>query len=141
MKYLNTYKLFESLVDRKVQLLKDISLYLQDFGLKIEVINVNSRSSFSGWNYQIYYPNDKDFITMLVEDIDNKIDGTCSDFFDSDIIKDFEEDLKSYGINFRSKTGGTRGVYQENSRDRLVNYLVYKFNKHGKMTDSPLVRT
>jgi cell division protein FtsI/penicillin-binding protein 2 len=121
MKYLEKYKLFESLVDKKIQLLKDLSLELQDAGLQVEVTNgSNSVSRYT----DDYHIKDKKFIIMRVTDDNERFD---TDLYNTEIIDEFKETLKSYGMNPRGMSGGR-------------NFCVFKFDKHGSMTNSPIIR-
>jgi hypothetical protein len=115
MKYLKKYKLFESLVDKKIQLLKDLALELQDAGLQVEVVNGSKITDMS------YYDN-KNFIVMKVTDDNNRYNA---DLYFTDTIQDFIETLKSYGMNPRSMS---------------FNPILFKFDKHGRMTNSPIIR-
>ena len=117
MKYLSTYKLFESKVDDKIQLLKDLAIELQDAGLEVEVTN-----GFGSGRYSSHLPEYKNYIFMSVKDINNKF---STDLFNTDIIDEFKETLKSYGMNPRGMSGGD-------------NCVVVKFDKWGRMTDSPI---
>lgn len=129
MKKLITYKLFESLVDKKIQLLKDLALELQDVGLQVEVINGSHSyllrdprvSIHTGTRYTDDY---KKFIIMKVTDDNERFD---TDLYNTDTIQDFIETLKSYGMTPRSMSGGRH-------------FSVFKFDKHGSMTNSPIVR-
>lgn len=116
MKHLKSYKLFEnqSQVDKKIQLLKDLSTDFTDMGLVVEI-----------WK-------EGKSIIMLIKD--ERDDAILSDdnyyeenLYNKEKILDFEETLKSYGMNFRSKSGGGDAVY-------------YKFDKWGKMTNTDIVR-
>ena len=129
MKYLKKYKLFESLVDKKIQLLKDLSLELQDAGLQVEVINGSHSYLLRDPRVSIHtgsrYTDDyKKFIIMKVTD-DNERFNT--DLYFTDTIQDFIETLKSYGMNPRGMSGGNH-------------FAVFKFDKHGSMTNSPIIR-
>jgi hypothetical protein len=68
---------------------------------------------------------------MSVTDPDCVLDDNYyyeNNLFNKKEIFDFEERLKSYGMKFRSKIGnGQNGV-------------LFYFDKHGKMTNSELVR-
>jgi hypothetical protein len=126
MKYLNTYKIFEAtLVDKKIQLLRDLALELQDIGLQVEVINgshshlLRDDSRTRKWSGL-----DNIFIVMRITDDNKKFD---TDLYNTEIIDDFKETLKSYGMNPRRVSGGR-------------NFCVFKFDKHGKMTNSPIIR-
>lgn len=128
MKYLNTYKLFESLVDKKIQLLKDLALDLEDIGLEVDIINGSKKI----WQSTIRMKNshyidiswdDNKYIIMLIVD-----DGNITKkLYESDIISYFEETLRSFKMNYRKMSAGDK-------------HVVYRFDKHGKMTDSPLIR-
>ena len=129
MKYLKKYKLFESLVDKKIQLLKDLSLELQDAGLQVEVVNGSHSYLLRDPRVSIHtnsrYTDDyKKFIIVKITD-DNEIFDT--DLFRVEIIDEFKETLKSYGMEPRSMSGGR-------------NFCVFKFDKHGHMTNSPIIR-
>ena len=129
MKHLKTYKIFESLVDKKIQLLKDLSIDLQDAGLQVEVINGAHSYLLRDPRITIHtgsrYTDDfKKFIIMRITDDDNKFNA---DLYFTDTIQDFIETLKSYGMNPRSMSGGNH-------------FAVLKFDKHGHMTNSPIVR-
>jgi hypothetical protein len=129
MKYLKKYKLFESLIDKKIQLLKDLALELEDAGLQVEVINGGfwwllrdpRVSIHTGSRYTDDY---KKFIIMKVTDDNERFD---TDLYNTEIIDEFKETLKSYGMNPRSMSGGR-------------NFCVFKFDKHGHMTNSPIIR-
>jgi len=111
-----TYSLFESrvtLVDRKIQIIKDLVLDLEDIGLTTEIWKENKK------------------IVLLIDDnawISNISDDNYynSHLLDLEIISDFEETLKSYGMNFRHKYGAGDKVW-------------YEFDKWSKMTKSPLL--
>jgi hypothetical protein len=129
MRHLETYKIFESLVDKKIQLLKDLAIELQDAGLQVEVINGSHSHLLRDPRVSIHtgsrYTNDyKKFIVMKVTDDDNKFNA---DLYFTDTIQDFIETLKSYGMNPRGMSGGNH-------------FTVFKFDKHGSMTNSPIVR-
>lgn len=110
------YSLFESrvtLVDRKIQILKDLVVDLEDGGLTAEIWKENKK------------------IVLLISDdawISNISDDNYYDshLLDLEIISDFEETLKSYGMNFRHKFGGQDKVW-------------YEFDKWSNMTKSPLL--
>lgn len=114
MKHINDFRVFESLVDKKIQLLKDLSLDLQDDGLTVDVINITGYSSLYGCERCI-----------LVDVID--VNGKFNSLHNSDIIKDFTDKLISYGMKPRSISGGDKSV-------------LFKFDKWGSMTNSPLIR-
>ena len=113
-----TYSLFEkrvTLVDRKIQILKDLVIDLEDIGLEIDIWKENKN------------------ITLLISDspemdysILSRTNYYDEHLYDSEIISDFEETLKSYGMNFRYKYGGGDRVY-------------YEFDKWSNMTKSPLL--
>jgi hypothetical protein len=129
MNYLKKYKLFESLVDKKIQLLKDLALELQDVGLQVEVINGSHSYLLRDPRVSIHtgsrYTDDyKKFIIMKVTDDNNKFNA---DLYFTDTIQDFIETLKSYGMNPRGMSGGNH-------------FAVFKFDKHGQMTNSPIIR-
>lgn len=122
MKNINSFKKFESLVDDKIQLLKDLSLELEDDGLQVEIIN-GSDAHLLGR----YYPRgasimnkDRKYIIMRITD-DNELFN--ADLYFTDTIQDFIETLKSYGMNPRGMSGGR-------------NFALIKFDKWGKMTGS-----
>jgi hypothetical protein len=115
----------ESRVDDKIQLLKDLSLDLQDKGLQVNIINGKDghllRDPRVAVQTNSRYSSDfKDYIIMIVTDDDNLLN---TDLYYTDTIQDFIEDLKSYGMNPRSMNGGR-------------NFAVFKFDKWGKMTSS-----
>jgi hypothetical protein len=119
----------ESKVDDKIQLLKDLSLDLQDEGLKIDIFNGKDWHLIRDPRVAIHtgarYSNDlKKSIVMIIEDEYNKFN---TDLYYTDIIQDFIETLKSYGMEPRTMNGGR-------------NFAVFKFDKWGKMTDSPFLR-
>jgi len=129
MKYLKSYNsLFESKIDKKIQLLQDLAYDLQDEGLQVEIINGSHThllrdprvSMHTGSRYTDDY---KKFIIMTVMDPDNKF---STDLFNTDIIDEFKERLKSYGMNPRGMSGGR-------------NFCVFKFDKWSKMTDSSAI--
>lgn len=125
MKYLKKYKLFESLVDKKIQLLKDLSLELQDAGLQVEVINGSHSYLLRDPRLSTRWSSDhKIFIVMKITDDNERFD---TDLYNTEIIDDFKETLKSYGMNPRGMSGGR-------------NFCVFKFDKHGSMTNSPIIR-
>jgi hypothetical protein len=127
MKYLKTYKIFEAtLVDKKIQLLKDLALELQDIGLQVEVVNGSAGTRFFAPGYL------GKFIVMTVTDANGRFD---TDLYNTEIIDDFKETLKSYGMNPRSMEGGR---FRMNGLIR--NFCVFKFDKHGHMTNSPIIR-
>lgn len=122
---INTFKIFESLVDDKIQLLQDLSLELKDAGLQVEVINGSHThllrdprvTIHSGSKYSSDY---KKYIIMKITDDDDLFNA---DLYFTDTIQDFIETLKSYGMNPRSMSGGR-------------NFALIKFDKWGKMTGS-----
>lgn len=129
MKYLNSYQLFESLVDKKIQLLKDLSLELEDAGLQVEIVNGSHSHLLRDPRVSIHtgsrYTEDyKKFIIMKVTDDNERFD---TDLYNTEIINEFKETLKSYHIEPRSMSGGR-------------NFCVFKFDKHGHMTNSPVIR-
>jgi len=125
MKYLKKYKLFESLVDKKIQLLKDLALDLQDAGLQVEVINGSHSYLLRDPRLSTRWSSDhKIFIVMKITDENERFD---TDLYNTEIIDEFKETLKSYGMNPRSMSGGR-------------NFCVFKFDKHGQMTNSPIIR-
>ena len=129
MKHIKTYQLFESKVDDKIQLLKDLVLELQDAGLQVEVINGSHSYLLRDPRVSIHtgsrYTNDyKNFIIVTITDINNRFN---TDLFNTDIIDEFKETLKSYGMNPRGMSGGR-------------NFCVFKFDKWSKMTDSPILK-
>lgn len=125
MKNINSFKIFESLVDDKIQLLQDLSLELEDAGLQVEVINGTHThllrdprvTIHSGSKYSSDY---KKYIIMRITD-DNELFN--ADLYFTDTIQDFIETLKSYGMNPRGMSGGR-------------NFALIKFDKWGKMTGS-----
>ena len=125
MKYLKKYKLFESLVDKKIQLLKDLALELEDSGLQVEVINGSHSYLLRDPRLSTRWSSDhKTFIVMKITDDNERFD---TDLYNTEIIDEFKETLKSYGMNPRSMSGGR-------------NFCVFKFDKHGHMTNSPIIR-
>lgn len=124
MKHLRPYALYESLVDKKIQLLKDLALELQDVGLQVDIINGSKSYFYLLRDPRVPYTDDyKKFIILKVTD-DNEIFDT--DLYNTDLIDDFKETLKSYGMNPRGMSGGR-------------NFCVFKFDKHGSMTNSPII--
>lgn len=110
MKNIESYKIFEqTMVDKKIQLLEDLSLQLSDIGLTIEI-----------------WKKPKRIVLLVADDNDqsNLVDDNYyeTNLYDQPFILEFEKDLKSYGMNFRSKSGGGDKVY-------------YEFDKWSKMTD------
>jgi hypothetical protein len=112
------YKLFESLVDQKIQILKDLTIDLQDLGLVIEI-----------WK-------EGKMIHLLIEDkddvlVDDNYEGNYyeddDNLYNREEISEFDETLKSYGMNYRSKKGGGDKIW-------------YEFDKWSKMTKSPLLK-
>jgi hypothetical protein len=122
---INSFKQFESKVDKKIQLLQDLSLDLIDKGLQVEVINGSNThllrdpriTIHSGSRYSDEY---KKSIIMRITDDNNLFNA---DLYYTDTIQDFIETLKSYGMNPRSMSGGNH-------------FAVFKFDKWSKMTDS-----
>lgn len=118
MKNIKSFKIFESLVDDKIQLLQDLSYELKDVGLQVEIIN--------GSNAHLLKPviwednKDRKYIIMRITD-DKELFNT--DLLFTDTMQDFIETLKSYGMNPRGMSGGR-------------NFAVIKFDKWGKMTGS-----
>lgn len=115
MKNIKYFQAFESLVDKKIQLLRDICLDLQDAGLEVEVKN---------GSYTIQDYTNRKSIIIDITDINKKFGGNL---YDSEIIKDFIETLMSYKMRPRSISGGS-------------NFVIIKLDKHGSMTNSPLIR-
>jgi hypothetical protein len=109
MRYLKTYNIFESMVDKKIELLEDLVIELEDTGLTIEIWKENK-------SIVMLISDDSD-VSKLSDD--NYYD---SNLYDSQIILDFELRLKSHGMNYRTKYGGGDKVY-------------YEFDKWSKMTD------
>jgi hypothetical protein len=125
MIYLAKFEIFESKVDKKIQLLQDLSLDLIDKGLQVEVINGSHTHLLRDPRVTIHsgsrYSNDyKKYIVMRITDDDNLFNA---DLYYTDTIQDFIETLKSYGVNPRGMSGGNH-------------FAVFKFDKWGKMTDS-----
>jgi hypothetical protein len=125
MIHLTKFKIFESKVDNKIQLLQDLSLELKDVGLQVEVINGSHAHLLRDPRVTIHsgsrYSNDyKKYIVMRVTD-DNELFN--ADLYYTDTIQDFIETLKSYGMNPRSMSGGNH-------------FALFKFDKWSKMTDS-----
>lgn len=114
MKYLQVYKIYESLVDKKIQLLKDLVVDLQDDGLIVNVINGCE-------SFRLDY---KKFIIIYITDFNKLFDR---DLIQSKNIIEFNETLKSFGMKPRSILTG----------DHYCNFL---FDKHGSMTNSPLLK-
>jgi hypothetical protein len=119
MKHIKTYKIFESKVDDKIQLLKDLTIELQDVGLEVEVTK-----GFGSDRLQRFLAEYKNYIFMSVRDTNNKFN---TDLFNTNIIDEFKETLKSYGMNPRGISSGDH-------------WVVFKFDKWGVMTDSPILK-
>lgn len=108
MKYIKKYN--ESMVDKKIKLLEDLSIQLTDIGLTVEI-----------WK-------EGKSITMFIQDLQDN-SGLSSDNYyeenlhEKDFIKEFDEDLKSFGMNPRSKQGGGDKIW-------------YEFDKWSNMTRS-----
>lgn len=129
MKYLKKYKLFESLVDKKIELLEDLALELKDAGLQVEIINGSHLHLLRDPRLHIHtnsrYADDyKKFIIMRVTDDNEKFNA---DLYYTNTIREFIETLKSYGMKPRSMSGGNH-------------FAVFKFDKWGHMTNSPVIR-
>jgi hypothetical protein len=125
MKRIKTYKLFESMVDEKIQLLEDLSLELKDAGLQVEIFNGTNTHLIRDPRIHIHtnsrYTQDyKKYIIMSIKDDNNLFNA---DLYYTDTIQDFIETLKSYGMTPRSMSGGNR-------------FVLFKFDKWGKMTKS-----
>lgn len=125
MKYLKKYKLFESMVDKKIQLLEDLSLELKDAGLQVEIFNGTNTHLIRDPRISIHtnsrYTQDyKKYIIMRITDDNNLFNA---DLYYTDTIQDFIETLKSYGMIPRGMSGGNH-------------FAVFKFDKWGKMTKS-----
>lgn len=108
MRYLTSifeYKV--SIVDKKIELLNDLSLELKDIGLEIDI-----------------WKEGRDIILHISDELGPGLLDYYNgeELYNAEFIKDFEETLKSYNMNFRSKTGSSDRVY-------------YKFDKWGSMTD------
>lgn len=116
-------------VDKKIELLKDLSLELEDNGLTVDVINGSNTHLLRDPRIAIHtgsrYSDDyKKSIVMYINDDENKFD---TDLYNSEIIQEFIETLKSYGMNPRSMSGGR-------------NFCVLKFDKWGSMTNSSYIK-
>lgn len=125
MQRIKTYKLFESMVDKKIQLLEDLSLELKDAGLQVEIFNGTNTHLIRDPRISIHtnsrYTQDyKKYIIMRITDDNNLFNA---DLYYTDTIQDFIETLKSYGMTPRSMSGGNH-------------FAIFKFDKWGKMTKS-----
>lgn len=137
MKYLKSYKVFEkreTMVDKKIQLLKDIALDLEDLGFDVFVMNGSSREAqdLKRRGHITYTSDITKKILLRIEDNKGLVyklqdkDRFISRISGLPIIKEFEETLRSYGMIPRSSYGGNH-------------VITYEFDKHGKMTKSNLV--
>jgi hypothetical protein len=130
MKYISEYKIFESMVDRKIQLLEDLALELKDAGLQVDIINGKDHHLLRDPRISIHttqrYTNDLNrYIVMRVTDDNNVFNA---DLYYTDTMQDFIETLKSFGMNPRSMSGGNH-------------FAIFKFNKWGGMTDSTYLKS
>lgn len=114
MKNIKSYKLFESLVDQKVQILKDLTLDLQDLGLLVEIWK-------EGKTIHLFIQDEKDDSSLSSDNYYEE------NLYDKEFISEFDKNLKSYGMNYRSKKGGSDKIW-------------YEFDKWSKMTNSPLLK-
>ncbi len=119
-----SYEIFErkeTLVDKKIQVLKDLSLELEDIGLQVEIVNGNHTHLLRDPRITIHtntrYSNEyKNYIIIKITDDNNILDNNLTN---NHIIDDFIDSLKSYGLGWRSKSGGD-------------NFCIIKIDKWGK---------
>lgn len=113
MKYLKVYKVYESQVDKKVQLLKDLCVDLEDVGLFVEIWK-------EGKSIHLFIQDQKDNSDLSGDNYYEE------NLYDKEVIHEFDKTLKSYGMNYRSKKGGSDKIW-------------YEFDKWGKMTKSDII--
>lgn len=98
MNNIKSFKLYESsLVDRKIEILHDICIFLIDENLSIK-IEKNSK-----------------YIILKVNDYDNLFEL----LYKSSIIKEFDRKLNLFGFNYRTRSGGEN--HMEYSFDKWSN--------------------
>ena len=114
MKYIKSFESRVTNVDRKIELIKILTLDISDLGISVNIYNGNE-SAFMGGNY-----GKSNQITLTLLDNNGILK---SPIYESDEIKEFELVLKAHKMGFRSRSGGN-------------NFIVYTFDKHGSMTNS-----
>lgn len=86
---IKTFKLFESsIVDRKVELLNDLSMELQDIGLEVKIWKQGK------------------FIILSIRDNNDVISNFDIELHNTTEIKEFENRLTSYGMRYRGMSAG-----------------------------------
>lgn len=115
-------------VEKKIDLLKDLTLDLSDAGLKVDIWNGSKYFYSPDGVYRSWY-DAKDHIMLRIED-DQKLLGEYTKFDklidEYDIIQKFEKQVSSYGMKFSKK-------YCEK------NIVYYYFSKQGSKTKSDLI--
>ena len=118
MLYIKLFKIFENnMVDRKIQLLKDLSVDLEDAGCEVTICN--------GCNLgENIFSNSKIYIFISNKNIKN-----IKKLINCEYIKEFEETLKSFV--FKCNKDWISGLFREdkvffsvNKRDNIGNYLL-----------------
>jgi hypothetical protein len=113
----------ETKVQRKINLLKQLSLELTDIELEVEIWNGTwkdgSISGKCGSNYIFCRIKDENSVLSP----DNYYETNLIDFKE---IKEFITALETYGLSPRSYSGGGDSVE-------------ITFDKYGKLTDSPFI--
>lgn len=113
MKYLNFFEAKITNVDKKIELIRILSLDLNYSGVKTKLYN-------GGFGYRNHIQGKSNQICLLIEDINKILEFPI---YNSTEILEFEGLLKSHNINYRIRGGGD-------------DFIIYTFDKHGKMTDS-----
>lgn len=111
MNHVKKFKVFESMIDKKIQLIEDISNNLKDSGLTVEIWKKGKQI--------ICFIQDETFEGLFSDDYYNS-----DPLINHDIIQEFIKDLKSYGLKPREMSSAEDKVW-------------LKFDKWGKMTKWP----
>lgn len=114
MRYLKTFEAkAKTNVERKIELLKMLSLYLSDEDIEVTLYN---------GPFHLYggITGDGNYIHLVIRDINNILSNPITD---SDEIKEFEEILLSHDMRNRGYSAGD-------------NFIVYRFDKFGSWTNS-----
>lgn len=117
MKYLKTFEAkAKTNVERKMELLKMLSLHLSDEGIKVEVYN----GPFHWYDEDMSCSFDGNYIHLAIKDKEHILSRPITE---SDEIKELDEIFKSHGMKNRGYSAGD-------------DFIVYRFDKFGKWTDS-----
>jgi hypothetical protein len=131
-----------SKVDAKIDLLQDLSMDLRDMGLSVEIWNGTKRDDrFKSGDFEEII-GDRDSLLPIRRDsfkqsksIIMSIDSHNNpNLYDSEEILDFEKTLKSYGMNYRRKTGAPM------NSDHGGSSVYFFFDKQGNMTNSDMIK-